>query len=153
MVCPLPGSWINHVPFTFAHICRQSHVFPGKGVGPGFSLSGSRGFGGPYPCLGWTGGFICMHFYVTLSIWGRTGGLICMHFYVTLNIRGIECVYFYSNLNIRGIECRYFCSNLNIRGIECRYFCSHLIIRGVESMCFTLLSASPRLGNGDLVAI
>ena len=26
MVCPLPGSWINHVP--------------GKGSGPGFSLSG-----------------------------------------------------------------------------------------------------------------
>ena len=25
-VCPLPGSWINHVPFTFVPGCRQSHV-------------------------------------------------------------------------------------------------------------------------------
>ena len=28
-VCPLPGSWINHVE------C----IFPGKGIGPGFSFS------------------------------------------------------------------------------------------------------------------
>ena len=24
-VCPLPGSWINHVPFTFVHALRNSH--------------------------------------------------------------------------------------------------------------------------------
>ena len=48
-VCPLPGSWINHVP--------------SKGVGPGFSLSG-RPLALDRTLLERGRRIFCMHFYM-----------------------------------------------------------------------------------------
>ena len=96
MVCPLPGSWINHVLYvlyicgfseyevTFARIfigfaesrpweCRvvsfkiarasqKSRVFPGKGLGPGFSLSGRPSA-------------------LDRTLFERSRRIFCMHFY------------------------------------------------------------------------
>ena len=40
MVCPLPGSWINHVSEPrYGYLKMRKVFFPGKGLGPGFSFS------------------------------------------------------------------------------------------------------------------
>ena len=55
-------------PFTFAPSCRQSYVlfvFPGKGLGPGFSFSCPLGVWGSGGCLTRGGGLIFVCFYVS----------------------------------------------------------------------------------------
>ena len=122
-------------PFTFAPSCRQSHVlcvFPGEGIGPGFSFS-CRPSALTAPWIWARVGFFCMHFYRVFWIWGD----FCMHFYRVcwIPLMGMSCFLVQNCTHFTKVSCFsvHFCSRPSqITWFACKfaYICVILCVGG-----------------------